>query len=55
MPTKIKISWKLIARTISLLESLDLEDFTPETIQLYGYVLYAFKNKSAQFDDSQSF
>ena len=44
-PTKIKISRELASCIINLLESLDVEDFSPETIQLYGYVLYALKSK----------
>jgi len=55
MPDKIKISRKLFSSAITLLEGLDYEDFTPETLQLYGYVLYAFKSKIPQFDDSESF
>ena len=44
-PNKIKISNELFDSTISLLESLDAEDFDHNILQLYGYVLYAFYNK----------
>ena len=45
MAKKIKISKALFDSAISLLEELDIDDFSPEIIQLHGYVLHAFKNK----------
>ena len=46
MSEKIKISNTLFNSTLDLLESLDVDDCT-ETMQLYGYVLHAFKEKKA--------
>jgi len=46
MPDKVKIPAELFNKIIELLESLDdVEDFPPETLQLFGYVLYALKHK----------
>jgi len=49
LPNKIKIPKKLFTCTISLLESLDIEDYSPDIIQLFGYVFFAFNNKKASF------
>ena len=46
LPGKVKISIELFNKIIELLESLeDVEDFPPETLQLFGYVLLALKHK----------
>jgi hypothetical protein len=46
MPDKVKIPFELFNKVIELLESLDdVEDFPTETLQLFGYVLYALKHK----------
>jgi len=57
MPAKIKISRQLFIDTIALLESLDLDvgDYDSETIQLYCYVLYTFKRKTAPVADDVPF
>ena len=55
MHTKIKISNKLLSSAISLLESLDIDELSPETIQLYGYVLFALKSKICRLIDSEPF
>jgi hypothetical protein len=48
MPSKVKISIELFNKVIEFLESLvDVEDMPPETLQLYGYVYYALKDKKA--------
>jgi len=48
MPDKVKISTALLNKIIELLESFDdIEDFPPETLQLFGYVLFALKHKKA--------
>ena len=44
-PNKVKISWPLFLSIISLLEDLDLDDFSSDFIQHYGYVLYALNCK----------
>jgi hypothetical protein len=49
LPNKVKISRDLFLCAISLLESLDIDDLPPETVQLYGYVLHAFDNKKSGF------
>jgi len=49
-PDKVKISNKLFYSTIDLLESLEVEDFDNDTVQLYGFVLHAFNNKKASLD-----
>jgi len=55
LPSKIKVSASLVAYTVELLENLDPEDFSPDIIQLYGYVLHAFKKKKAKFDYRDAF
>jgi hypothetical protein len=44
----VKISNALLDRTVEFLESLDTDDFQPETIQLFGYVLYAFRHLKSE-------
>jgi len=52
MPAKIKISIELFTSTLSLLESLDIEDLPPETAGLYGYVLHSFNSKKEKYIES---
>jgi hypothetical protein len=51
MNNKIILPFDLFSKTIELLETvdnhLDVGDCPSETIQLYGYVLYTFKQKMA--------
>jgi hypothetical protein len=49
-PDKIKIPLELLINTISLLDSLDIEDQSPDVIQLYGYVLHAFNKKKTNLE-----
>ena len=56
MPHKVKISIELFNKIIELLESLDdVEDFPPETMQLFGYVLYALKHKKISIARNEVF
>lgn len=50
LPRKVKIPADLFERTVCLLENLDIEDHCPETLQLYGYVRYAFSKKKADIE-----
>lgn len=58
MLNTVKISRDLFNKTLALLEDLDVDDFLPETIQLYGYISHAFnaiKLDMALRDDFYSF
>ena len=55
MLNKVKISKNLLTNTINLLENLDIDDYSPEIIQLYGYVLFAFNKKKADIDFRNAF
>jgi hypothetical protein len=56
MPEKVKIPIELFNKIIDLLESLDdVEDFPPETLQLFGYVLYALKHKKISIARQEMF
>ena len=56
MPKKIKIPKELFMGTIALLDALDdIEDYPPETVQLYGYLLYAFNQKKANIELRKAF
>jgi hypothetical protein len=49
-PAKVKISNKLFYSAIDLLESLEVDDFDNDTVQLYGFVLHALNNKKVSLD-----
>ncbi|MDR0302822.1 MAG: hypothetical protein LBI04_11005 [Treponema sp.] len=42
---KVRISHDLLLKTVSLLEELDIEDYSHDVAQLYGYVLFSLKKK----------
>ena len=44
---KAKIPKSLLLHMVSLLEELDIEDYPPDVIRLYGYVLFSLKTKKA--------
>jgi len=50
MPGKIKVSARLVACTIELLENIDFEELPSDCLQLYGYVLHAFGMKKAKLE-----
>ena len=50
MPGKTKVSARLVACTVELLENIDCEDLPPDCMQLYGYVLHAFSMKKAKLE-----
>ena len=47
---KVKIPKSLLVHIVSLLEDLEIEDYDPDTVQLYGYVIYSLKRKKAGFE-----
>jgi hypothetical protein len=55
MSYDIKISSNLLNSTLEFLDSLDADDFAPETIQLFGYVLYAFRQVKVELDLREAF
>lgn len=54
MPGKTKVSARLVACTVELLENIDYEDLPPDCLQLYGYVLHAFGMKKAKLESRWS-
>jgi hypothetical protein len=54
-PDKVKITTGLLLQTVSLLEELEIEDYPPEIVQLYGYVFYSFKNKKGSLDNCDNY
>ena len=52
---KVKLSYELFNSAFFLLKNLDVEDFEPDVVQLYGYVFHAFSIKKASVDQRISY
>jgi len=50
MHNKVKISPLLLSHAVTLMENLDIDDYPPETIQLFGYIFFTFKNILTSLD-----
>lgn len=55
LPGKVKIPYSLLNDTISFLEDLDIEDYQPQLIQLYGYILRAFRHKKLNIQNRDAY
>jgi hypothetical protein len=53
--TKIKIPRHLFYSTVSLLEDMDTDDFEPDTMQIYGYIINAFNNIKADLEFTEAY
>lgn len=45
LSNKVKIPMSLLLHIVSFLEDLEIEDYPPDTILSYGYILHTLKRK----------